>query len=141
MADLLFPRFDGQKIFGVSDHFTFRILRGDSLSIDLFLGLTGGTTKYGADPSGGLAFGVTGKFLGATTVAVQVLQAQLLSYAGIVATLGVPWPERFPANFRFWPNCYFVASEYVPDVAGIVASPGNQYALSYKLVIRHIPAL
>lgn len=132
------PRFEGQYIFGDFDSFTVAVLRGDAPSVDTFLGLTPRPTRYGADP-GGRLFGVTGKFIGKTTGDVSTLETGLTGFTRAVATFGFPTTDLYPSNFRYWPNCYFVAAEYIRDPAGIVVYRGNKHALSFSMVVRQIP--
>jgi hypothetical protein len=135
------PTFDGQPIFGPLANFTVAKLPfGTALEIDSFLGLTPGTTQYGADGGpGGRLWGITGQFIEATSEAVSADQATLLSFVGITARLGIPTYDVFPSDYQFVPKCYFVATDYAPSGAGIVSAPGGTYSLSYSLVIREIP--
>ena len=131
------PLFDGQPIFGDLPSFATQLLiQGRPVDVDNWLGLTPGTTLYGADLSGGQLYGVTGAFIASSVPAVEALQAKIQSYAGLSCLYGYPMALKWPDNWLFWPNCYFELAEYVPSTAGIVAAPGNMYSLSYKLVIR-----
>lgn len=134
------PLFNGQPIFGDLNTFDTQLLvKGRGLDVDNWLGLTPGTTKYGAAPSGGQLYGVTGAFIAPTAAAVELLQATLLSYAGQSGEYAYPTGLPWPGNWQFWANCYFVPAEYVPSVNGILPTIGNQYSLSYVLVVRRCP--
>jgi hypothetical protein len=134
------PVFNGRAIFGADANFTFTDLaQRRALDVDIFLGLTPGTTAYGADPSGGRIFGITGALVATSADAVTALAATLLSLAGPVCSFGMPTGLPFPGNYYFWGACYFVAAEFIPAPAGAISIGGGMWSLSYSMVIRHVP--
>jgi hypothetical protein len=85
------PLYDGQPIFGGTPSFTVQPLQlGTAAAVDAWLGLTPGTTHYGAPPSGGRLWGITGALEGSSVAAVQGMSSTLLSYAGLTVTFGQP---------------------------------------------------
>jgi len=134
------PLFNGQSIFGADGSFTFtELAQRRALDVDIFLGLTHGTTAYGADPSGGRLFGITGALVATSADAVAALEATLLSFAGQVSAFGMPTHLPFPGNYFFWNACYFVATEFIPAPAGAVSIGGGMWSLSYSMIVRHLP--
>jgi hypothetical protein len=134
------PLFNGQAIFGADGSFTFtELAQRRALDVDIFLGLTHGTTAYGADPSGGRLFGITGALVAPSADGVTALEATLLSLAGPMCPFGMPTRLPFPGNYYFWGACYFVAAEFLPSPAGIASIGGGMWSLSYSMIIRHVP--
>ena len=136
------PTFDGVAIFGPNAGFTVQLLgpwaAGPAAAIDNFLGLTPGTTQYGGN---GKLWGITGQLVDSSADAVAADQAALLAFAGITAPFGRPTNEKYPADFIVETKpCYFVAAEFIPAEAGIVAIGGGQYGLNYSMVIRELPS-
>jgi hypothetical protein len=133
------PLFDGQPIFGDLSSFAITpLIQGRAIDVDDFLGLTPGTTKYGADPSGGQLYGITGALISSSVAGVEALQAALLSYAGPCCQLGYPTGLAWPGNWQTWPTCFFEPAEFIPSLSGIQPARGNQYSLSYSLVVRRV---
>ena len=64
------------------------------------------------------------------------MEATFLAFAGIVAVLGLPTMEHYPADFAYYPNSFFEASDFVPAAGGIVSIGGGLYSLSYAVVFR-----
>lgn len=132
------PTFNGQPIFGDLSSFAVAPLPfNTAAAIDTFLGFTPGTTFYGADASGHL-WGITGALVADSSGGVAAMRATLLSFAGPAGRLNIPTYLRFPADYQWVPNCYFVAAEFVPSPGGIVPIGGGMYNLGYALVVREI---
>ena len=112
------PLFDGQPIFGDLPSLQItQLAQGRAQDVDAFLGLSPGTTQYGADPSGGKLWGISGALIAPSSAAVSALEATLLSFAGGTAAFGRPTGLRFPGDYVLEPHyCHFVTGEFVPSV-------------------------
>ncbi|MHB8397360.1 MAG: hypothetical protein ACYDCI_00275 [Candidatus Limnocylindrales bacterium] len=133
------PTFDGQAVFGSQAAITAQQLvpgiAGSAAAIDAFLGLTPGTTRYGAEPGGSL-WGVTGAFVASSSGAVSAIETAFVALAGITATLGLPTNQTFPSDFEYLAGCYFTGGDFAASSAGIVSTGGGMYSLSYAVVFR-----
>jgi hypothetical protein len=128
------PLFDGEQVFGDPASFSVGQLDGQPSSVDGWLGLTPGTTQYGA--GSGHHWGVAGKFLGQSSGAVTGDLAALQQMAGYHAPFVFPIGETI--SFNAWQmrcDCQIIASEVVVDQAGPQGS-GNNWSLAYWCVVR-----
>lgn len=141
------PLFGGQPLFGPLASFEYQLLQagtaGLPVAIDAWLGNAPGTTRYGS--SGGRIWGFTGALIAPTSDGVAALEATLLSFAGPACVLGLPLSvtprdptNKWPGDYQWWQGCYFVAAEFVASSDGVVSYQGNQYSLSYAMIMRQI---
>ena len=128
------PNFAGRRCFGVTDAWSVSTLQPTALACDLWLGLSAGTTAYGAPPNGRL-LGVAGVFQGCSAADVSSQADGLLSLAWISSAFLMPVSARWPCNWWSASSCYFTPGDYVAP-AGPVAGLGSTWLLSYWLVMR-----
>jgi hypothetical protein len=128
------PLFDGEQVFGDPASFSVGQLDGKPSSVDGWLGLTPGTTVYGAGH--GRHWGVAGKFLGQSMIAVNTDFASLVGMAGFEAPFVFPTNETI--SFNAWQmrrNCRMVSTEIVADTNGPQGG-GSNWSLLFWCVVR-----
>jgi len=128
------PLFDGQGVFGSIPAFSVGLLHGKPADFDGWLGLTPGTTVYGAGP--GRVWGVAGTFAESTSAACTADLAALEAVAGPSADFWFPSGEKFP--YTAWqkrPSCRIVPGEVVGDPNGVQGS-GSYWTLKFWCVVR-----
>jgi hypothetical protein len=128
------PLFDGQALFGNTAMFSAGQLDGKPTSVNEWLGLTPGTTRYGA--GSGQHWGIAGVFQEASAAACEADFAALQAVCGPTATFSFPTRERFAyTDWRTRPRCRIMPGEVVADPNGPQDS-GWYWTLAYWCVVR-----
>jgi hypothetical protein len=131
----IIPLFNGMKIFGNPDSFRiYELLLNTPAKIDAFLGLTAGTTLYGADPSGGSLIPISGQWLDRSIPLVQAKLAAFQAQEGVVADFYQPVRDIYPADFALKKNCRFSYTDYT--IGSVTQLGQSWFGLTYKLVLR-----
>jgi hypothetical protein len=131
------PTFNGQAVLGDPSALTASAITGSPPSvIDAFLGLSPGTTVYGAPVGGGGLVGITGVFHGTSRPALNAAYERLTALAGIRAPFEVPGGVSGTGGREFYPLCYFGPGDIVP---GTPTGAGSAYQLPFALVLRVPP--
>ncbi len=130
------PLFGGTRIWGDPGSFVVGRLNGSPAAVDFWLGLSPGTTIYGAGTGTGRIWAVAGKLVGPSPAGVLSAFATLVSFAGLNYTFIFPSGETFAYSaWQARPNCRFLTTEVVTDPNGIQGQ-GLSYSLLYWAVVR-----
>ena len=128
------PVWNDLPVFGSGAAFSVGRLHGSPADVNGWLGLTPGTTVYGAGC--GRLWAVAGQFAESTSAACSADLAALQAVAGPIGAFSFPTGEKFA--FSAWqtrPSCRIAAGEIVADPNGVQGS-GSYYTLNYWCVVR-----
>jgi len=130
------PLFNGQAVFGDPSKFVVGGLNGTPAAVDGWLGLTPGTTVYGAGT--GRLWGIAGTFGDVSSAACSADLAALQALEGPIGVFAFPTGEKFSFTaFRHRDSCRIAPGECVGDPAGPQGS-GSAWTLRYWAVVRDL---
>jgi len=130
------PLLAGQAVFGLPAAFSVGQLESAPAAIDGWLGLTPGTTVYGA--GSGRLWGIAGSFQESSSAACSADFAALQAACGTSGAFSFPTGEKFAFTaWRTRPSCRIVPGEVVADPNGPHGS-GSYWTLAYWGVVRDL---
>ncbi len=128
------PLFAGRPLLGNPALFSVGQLDGKASSVDGWLGLTPGTTQYGA--GSGRHWGIAGTFQETSSAACEADLAALQAVCGVTYPFSFPTGEqRAMTAWRTRPSCHIVPGEVVADPNGPQGS-GSYWTLRFWCVVR-----